>query len=1038
MLYEVIGKNITLISNDSPTVKAQQDEKIITGTIVDAQGITVIGANVIEKGTTNGTITNLDGQFSLTIKENATLVISYIGYSDQELLTAGKSIFNIILKEDSELLDEVVVVGYGVQKKKLVTGATIQVKGDDLEKMNSTSPLGAMQSQTPGVNIVKESGQPGSDFKISIRGVGTTGDSKPLYVVDGVTVSDINNLSPSDIQSIDVLKDAASAAIYGARAANGVVLVTTKQGKEGKAHISYDGYFGVQKLAKKLHPLMNKDYMDMTDEADRNNGGDGFEWASFLTNYDEIMANPNGGTDWLNALVNDDAYIQNHAFNVTGGTKQSVYSLGLSYMNQEGLIGEPVTPTYSRYNLRINTEHTIIKAKDFDILKIGENLNFSRSLRNTMNTDGKWNVIRSAMSMNPLLPIYDENGDYAYEESYEGIIGTCGPQAKLDYTQKNNKSITNKLITNFYLTIQPIKGLIIRSSFGVSGTAGDYRNYIPQYDLGGKEFTIDDQVTQQNYSNYKYIFENSASYKFKVDKNNFDVLAGTSYERSGFGSKLKTSNYGSIFNDFEHAYIDNADVVVIGNTKINGTPYNQSKLNSYFGRVNYDYNEKYMATVVMRADASSNFAPKNRWGYFPSVSAGWLMTNEDFMQDTIDWLDFFKLRASWGQNGNQNINPFQYLSTISFDAKYARGTDYLTYTQGSYPDILANPDVTWETSDQTDIGFDARLLNGRLGVTFDWYNKKTKDWLVQAPISGCIGTGAPYINGGDVRNRGYEIGLSWNDRIEDFHYTANLNVSHNKNEVLRIANAEGIIHGETNLVYNTSPEMYRAEIGFPIGYFWGYETAGVFQTQEEINNYVNSNGEMIQPDAQPGDLIFKNMNDDDQINTEDKVMIGDPNPDVNLSLAFSCDYKGFDFGFNASGVMGNQIFRMYRDWSIGSSNNYVAEDIEGHWTETNPSTTVPFLVGTGKTVQNISDRYVEDGDYLRMNNITLGYDFSKLFKSLPLTKARIYATIQNAFTITGYKGLDPEVGSGENWAGGIDLGLYPSPRTYMIGISLNY
>ncbi|MFA6832810.1 MAG: TonB-dependent receptor, partial [Bacteroidaceae bacterium] len=1036
--YKIDGKHVVLFhKTKNETATAQQDTKTIKGKIVDSDGIPIIGANVIVKGTTNGTITDLDGNFSLMVNSDAILNISYIGYVSIDVNTANKSNLDLVLREDSQALDEVVVIGYGVQKKKLVTGATVQVKGDDLEKMNSTSPLGAMQSQTPGVNIVKNSGQPGSTFKVSVRGIGTTGDANPLYVVDGVTVDNIDNLAPSDVQSIDVLKDAASAAIYGARAANGVVLVTTKQGKEGKAHISYDGFFGMQKLAKTVHPLTNGDYMDVMNQSAASTNSS-YDWAKLLPNYDEVMANPDGGTDWFDALINDHAYTQSHAVNITGGTKQSVYSIGVSYLNQEGLIGEPVTPTYSRYNLRINTEHTIIKAEDFDILKVGENFNLGRSIRNTMNTEGKWNAIRGAMTMHPFMPVYDEDGAYQVAEPFENWSQSANPQGMLYYTQKDNKNITNKFITNLYVTLQPIKNLIIRSSFGIDGTANEYRNYQPIYHLASVKFNVEDIVTQQLSTGYKYIFENSVNYKFNLDKNNFDVLAGTSYEKSGMGQTLKTQNQGSIFDDFEHAYIDNADVIVPGNTIINGYPYDQSLLSSYFGRVNYDYNETYMATLVMRADGSSNFAPGKRWGYFPSVSAGWVMTNENFMEETSNWLDFLKIRASWGQNGNQNIDPFQYLSTIAFDSKYPMGTDHLTYTQGAYPNILANSDVTWETSDQTDIGFDARFLNGRLGLTFDWYNKKTKDWLVQAPISGSIGTGAPFVNGGDVRNRGYEIGLSWRDQINDFHYNANLNLSHNKNEVLRIANAEGIIHGETNIVYNTSPEMYRAQEGYPIGYFWGYKTTGIFQDQAQIDAYVNSEGNKIQPDAQPGDLIYKNMNDDDVIDSNDKVMIGDPNPDYNISLAFACDYKGFDFSFNASGVTGNQIFRMYREWGVSPSSNYIMEDIEGAWTPENHSTTVPRIVATGKTDTNISDRYVENGDYLRMNNITLGYDFAKLLKNLPLSKARVYATVQNAFTITGYKGLDPEVGSGDNWAGGIDLGLYPTPRTYMIGISLNY
>ncbi|MRT91986.1 TonB-dependent receptor [Ancylomarina sp. 16SWW S1-10-2] len=1018
---------------------AQAQELTVQGTVLSEEdGLGVPGVSVIIIGTTIGTVTDIDGNYTIpNVPADVTLRFSFIGMVTQEIQVAGKNTINVSLKSASIGLNEVVAIGYGFQKKKLVTGATDQVKGEDIEKMNSTSALGALQSQSSGVNIVKASGQPGSSFKVSIRGVGTTGSSSPLYVVDGITVDNIDNLAPSDIQSIDVLKDAASAAIYGARAANGVVIVSTKKGREGKAHISYDAYYGIQKIGKKIHPLMNRDYMDIMDQSAAS-AGSSYDWATILPNYDEVMANPNGGTDWFDALINDNATTQSHAVNITGGTDQSIYSIGVSYLDQEGIIGEPVSPSYNRYNVRINTEHTIIKSEDFDILKVGENFNFSRSTRNTMKTEGKWNSIRTSMTMHPFMPIYNDNGDYQTADIFENFSDASNAQAVLYYDNKNNESITNKIISNLYVTFQPIKDLIIRSSFGVDGTASEYRSYIPEYYITSKVFNVDDAVTQQLSTGYKSIFENSASYKFNIDKNNFDVLIGSSYEKSGMGQKMSTKNTGSNFDDFDHAYIDNANVVVSGNTTISGSPYDESLLSSYFGRVNYDYNETYMATLVMRADGSSNFAPGKRWGYFPSVSTGWVMSNESFMEDSFDWLDFLKIRASWGENGNQNIDPFQYLSTIAFDAAYPMGTDHLTYTQGAYPNILANPDVTWETSVQTDIGFDARLLASRLVVTFDWYNKETKDWLVQAPISGSIGTGAPYVNGGDIRNRGYEIGLTWRDQINDFHYNASFNISHNKNEVLRIANSEGIIHGGTDIVYNTAPEMYRAEEGYAIGYFWGYKTDGIFQDQAQVDAYVNSSGSKIQPDAKPGDLIYKNMNDDDIIDSKDKVMIGDPNPDYNLSLAFSCDYKNFDFSFNASGVMGNQIFRMYREWGVKPTANYIKEDIKGYWTPENHSNSVPRIVAEGKTDANISDRYVEDGDYLRMNNITLGYDFAKLLNKSPFSKARFYASVQNAFTITKYKGLDPEVGSGDNWAGGIDLGLYPTPRTFMIGISLNY
>lgn len=446
-----------------------------------------------------------------------------------------------------------------------------------------------------------------------------------------------------------------------------------------------------------------------------------------------------------------------------------------------------------------------------------------------------------------------------------------------------------------------------------------------------------------------------------------------------------------------------------------------------------------MATLVMRADGSSKFAPGNRWGYFPSVSAGWVISNEAFMERTSSWMDFLKLRASWGQNGNQNIAGFQYLANIAFDSKYFFGDNKTNSFTGAYPSILANPDITWETSEQINVGLDTRFLNGRLSAVFDWYNKSTKDWLVQAPIVGIYGTGAPFVNGGDVRNRGVELGLGWNDQVNDFRYGVNFNISYNKNEVTRIANTEGIIHGPANVLSHNTSELYRAEVGYPIGYFWGYKTDGLFQTEADVKAYTNAEGTVIQPDAQPGDLRFVDTNGDGMIDDNDKVMIGDPNPDVNFGFSLNLGYKGFDLSVVTNGVAGNQIARAYRSANLPFE-NYTTE-ILGRWHGEGTSNSIPRVTASGHINDlYVSDRYIESGSYWRISNITVGYDFKKLFTGLPLQQARLYVTGQNLATITKYKGLDPEVGYGfdSSWASGIDLGFYPSPRVFMVGVSIKY
>jgi len=1040
--YSVLDNKIVL-SAEKPNAP-QNSGRRITGKVSDSLGEAIIGANISVKGTTSGVITDVDGNFSLDIPENAVLQISYIGYQTQEIPVGNRTSFTIILEEDSQSLDEVVIVGYGVQKKKLVSGATVQVKGEDMEKLNTVSPFTALQSQAPGVSIIKTSGQPGEGFKIAIRGLGTTGNASPLYIIDGVTGADLNSLNPSDIESIDILKDAASAAIYGARAANGVVLVTTKQGRIGKASISYDGYVGIQNIRNNVTPLNAQDYAMIMDEAALNSGMPAWDFAKLVPNWDKIQSGAWKGTNWMDEIANKNAFMQNHALNITGGTQQSIYSMGVSYTSQEGIIGQPVNPKYDRYTFRINTEYQLIKGNSFDILKIGENLNYSHSYRNSVGIGNHYsNDVYNAIKTTPFLPVYNEKGDYHYAIPWDPY--QANPVGLSDYLWRGNLNKSNHLNGNIYLTLQPIKGLTFRSSFGINLRATSYRRFIPTYSLSTIDtgYRTDSEVNQNMSTGLKWLFENTVNYVTKIkDVHNLDVIIGTSAEKNGIGENVNGTNVNPIFNDFEHAYLSNAKTIFGDKTKLYGDPWGRSRLVSVFGRINYDYKEKYMATVVMRADASSNFAPNKRWGYFPSVSAGWVITNEEFMESTSSWMDFLKLRGSWGQNGNQDISPFQYLSTIAFNTKYFPGLDKSQEVTGAYPNILSNPDVTWETSEQTNIGLDARFLTGRLGLSFDWYNKETKDWLVRAPILGTTGTGAPYINGGDVRNRGFEIALSWRDNVGDFNYGVNLNLANNKNKVLRIANTEGVIHGPTNTLANGTAELFRAEVGYPIGYFWGYKTGGVFQNQQQIDNYVNSKGEKIMPNAVPGDLIFVNQNDDNNINDEDKVMIGDPNPDYTFSLSLNFAYKGLDFNFTSNGVLGNQLVKSYRRFADRPQENYTTE-ILGRWHGEGTSNKIPRVnMATHINDNYVSDRYVEDGDYWRCSNITVGYDFNRLWKKSPLQQARLYVSAQNLFTVTGYSGFDPEVGfSGNNdyqWGKGVDLGTYPSPVSFLVGVSLKY
>jgi TonB-linked SusC/RagA family outer membrane protein len=1010
----------------SQTLFAQQRQ--ISGKVTGTDGGPIPGAVVKLKGKTGGTSTNGEGAFTIAAQTGDVLQFSSIGYVTREVPVQQANTVNITLSEDNQALEEVVVVGYGVQQKKLVTGATVQVKGETLQRQSTTNALQGLQGQTPGVQIASTSGQPGEGMRVTIRGLGTIGNSGPLYVVDGVLTSDITYLNSADIESIDVLKDAASAAIYGSQAANGVVLVTTRTGKRGQAaQITFDAYAGVQNVAKKADLLNGSEYAAIMNEAAINGGKQPIFSNSEIAAFGE-------GTNWMDKMFVKDALTQNYSFGASGASEASVFSTGLSYTNQEGVVGGKDLSNYSRYSFRINSEHNFYK----DIIKVGQHLTYTDINNNGVGVGNQYNnTLRAAFNTSPFVPMYDDNGNFWDNSNSSWNNGEANPYATMVYTNQNKRN-SQRLLGDIYMVIEPIKNLRFRTSLGMDYSAAESRSFTPIYQLSAYTYSTTTRVNQAMNKGKSLIWDNLLSYKFDVNKNHeFEAMVGTSAFRAD-GSSINGSNTNLNFDDLDHAWLTNATGKTIAGISLGGAPYDADRRMSYFGRLNYSYKQTYLLNATFRADGSSRFAAQNRWGYFPSVSAGWVATNEKFLEGQKNWLDFLKVRASWGQVGNQNITPFQYLAPIALtNTNYIFGPEEGALTPGAYPSRLANADLKWETSEQTNIGLDANFLKNMFTLNFDWYQKSTKDWLISAPILATAGADAPFINGGNVKNTGIELALTFKNHAGDFNYSVGVNGAYNKNKVGNIPTADQIVHGQINQLFDNSQEFYRAQGGYPIGYFWGLQTAGIFQNEGEVQSYKSASGAVIQPNAQPGDVRYVDVNGDGAINTNDNTMIGNPNPSYTFGVTLSADYKGFDFSLVASGVAGNDIVQSYRNQASQFS-NYTTRILD-RWHGEGSSTTIPRVTEDNRNWTNFSDLYIQKGDFLRISNVTVGYDLGKVFKKSYLKQVRVYAAALNLYTFTKYDGMDPEIGYGtEGFSSGVDLGYYPRPRTFMFGANFRF
>ena len=1046
LTYKITGKHIII----TKAVSGNQFLKKIAGCIKDNSGEPIVGANVVEKGTTNGAITDINGNFSIEVATGAVLQISYIGYNTQDIKITDKTSYNIVLKEDAEALDEIVVVGYGTMRKRDLTGAVSQLKGDEIADLPLRSASDALQGKAAGVTITSTSGTPGAMGTVRIRGVGTINDNDPLYVVDGLPQTDIGWLNPRDIESMEVLKDASAQAIYGARAANGVILITTKKGTTGtsyKSTIDFDMMVGVQNAAKTYDMLDAEGfikYKNMAYEASSKPLLDDFATPEKIETILSFLDKNGGraGTNWWNEIKNSNAISQNYNLSLSGGLDKLRYRSSFSYMKQDGIIK---STDYERLSGRLNLDSEVYKW-----LSVSLNTNVIYETRRTTDENNAYtSTVFSALTSDPITPAFRNNlvgiPDFLYNRimdgyeptnpfsQYTGILYSNKPNPLAQTDRKGqNRWKGLQLKNNLSADIKLFPFLSFKSSLGLDISRTSDESFLPKYYLNGTDQVTNAKVGRGVGQRDYWVFENYLSYNDKFGDHAVSAMVGTSAEKERYET-VNASKEGLVNNDANQQIINAATK----NPAASGS-VSYHTMNSYFGRVFYSYADKYMITANIRWDGSSNFADKHRWGVFPSVSGGWNFREESFIKDVVgDWFSQGKFRAAWGEIGNQNISSGAYLTRYGNSTYYLLGNSMTPWLSGGRTNV-GNPDLRWETTRQLDFGLDLAFFNSALKFNIDYFDRKTSDMLVQVPMPAAIGLpNTPWSNAGSVRNRGFEFVVDYHGKIgNDFSYNIAGNISTYKNKVLSLGGGTNI-PGKTHLGNQVNTMI---EPGKPIGYFYGYKMDGVFQTQEEINNYRGGpDNTIIMPTAEPGDLKFVDLNGDGKLGEEDRTMIGNPHPDFTFGLTLSGEYKGFDLSMFFQGSVGNDILNILKyDIYSGTGWYNAPKDIfDKFWT--GPGSTNENFAISANSRDNLtmSEWYIENGSYVRLKNVTLGYTLPKQWvQKLTVQNLRLFVAAQNLFTITSYSGLDPELGNSNPAFMGIDMGWYPQARSFMVGLSL--
>ncbi len=1058
----------------------------ILGTVTDELGEPIIGASVVEKANPqNGAITDLDGKFTLNVTEGTPIIITYIGYSNQEV--NARNNMTVMMKEDSETLQDVVVIGYGVQKKSVVTASIAKVSSDDLDGKTRLRAEDALKGMAAGVNVTSSSGQPGSKSMIRIRGVGTINNSEPLYIVDGMPTDQngMESVNPSDIESIEVLKDAASGAIYGARAANGVILVTTKKGKLGKVSVNYNFSYGWQSAWKKRDVTGATDYAILQNERRVQNG------LSPLYNdpYNLVDANDNKitgfGTNWQDLLFNDNAPIVQHDVSISGASEKVNYYLSMGYFTQDGIVGGNYGQSnYDRLTIRSNNQFNILdasKERNFlNKLDVGANLSYMRVHNTSLDANSTWgSPLGSALYLAPTLPVtltqlgYDRIGEEdvprygqamidrykAYDLYYDAngypytipnYVGSYNEQNNPIAMMHNNpnKNWSHKFMPKFSLDLQLYDALKYHFSYSAELSFWGYNGAtLQKYYLSGNNNSDHTQAAAYKGNNTTWQIENTLTFDKTFGKHTIGVVLGQSAmkfkgdELGGSHWNLVNPNKPSInYTTGGNLELTNdADGKVTGAKSLVGVwggPYTEHRLASLFARVSYNYDERYMFQGTIRRDGSSRFGSNNKYGTFPSFSVGWNVMNEAFMENTRDWLTNLKFRASWGKNGNDNIGDFAYttLTALGASSNYYYGkTASMTY--GSKANRLANEDLKWEESEQTNLGLDFGFWNNQLTFTVDYFMKKTNGMIIDMPIPSYVGEQRPLANVGDMKNSGWEFELGYKWNISDARFAVKANAAYLKNKLTNIGNETGFINYGIN---QFSDGGTRAENGQPFPFFYGYKTDGIIQNKAEADAYNSKYG----TNSKPGDFRFVDTNGDNMINSDDRTNIGNGIPDWSFGFNFDAEWKGFDLSLFFQGVSGVDIFDATYRQDIASG-NYPTWVLQ-RWTGEGTSNTVPSLGDSKNWV--CSDMYIQDGSYLRLKNITLGYTLPRsLTNKIGINRFRAYVRAENLFTWTKYWGFDPEIGAGfdndtqkhrtEN--SGVDYGVYPQARTFTIGFNIS-